>query len=133
MTEGRIAVFLDRDGTLNEEVNFVRSPEQFTMLPGAADAVGTLNRHGIIVCIISNQSGMAGIARRKTLSLFIGNWKASSAARGQGLTAFTTVHTIRPKASPRTTSMLLPQAGHRHAAAGRPGIRAGPSALVRCG
>jgi D-glycero-D-manno-heptose 1,7-bisphosphate phosphatase len=57
--EGRIAVFLDRDGTLNEEVNFVRSPEQFTMLPGAADAVGTLNRHGIIVCIISNQSGVA--------------------------------------------------------------------------
>jgi D-glycero-D-manno-heptose 1,7-bisphosphate phosphatase len=59
VTEGRIAVFLDRDGTLNEEVNFVRSPEQFTMLPGAADAVGTLNRHGIIVCIISNQSGVA--------------------------------------------------------------------------
>jgi D-glycero-D-manno-heptose 1,7-bisphosphate phosphatase len=55
----RIAAFLDRDGTLNEEVNFVRSPEELEMLPGAADAVRALNDHGIIVCIISNQSGVA--------------------------------------------------------------------------
>jgi len=56
---GRIAVFLDRDGTLNEEVNFVRRPEQLEMLPGAAASVRALNDHGIVVCIISNQSGIA--------------------------------------------------------------------------
>ncbi len=59
MTEGRIAAFLDRDGTLNEEVNFVRTPEQLELLPGAAAAVRALNEHGIVVCIISNQSGVA--------------------------------------------------------------------------
>ena len=56
---GRIAVFLDRDGTLNEEVNFVRTPEQLELLPGAADSVRALNERGITVCIISNQSGVA--------------------------------------------------------------------------
>ncbi len=56
---GRIAAFLDRDGTLNEEVNFVRTPEELTLLPGAAASVRTLNEHGIIVCVISNQSGVA--------------------------------------------------------------------------
>jgi D-glycero-D-manno-heptose 1,7-bisphosphate phosphatase len=56
---GRIAVFLDRDGTLNEEVNFVRAAEELEMLPGAAASVRALNERGIIVCIISNQSGVA--------------------------------------------------------------------------
>lgn len=56
---GRIAAFLDRDGTLNEEVNFVRTPEQLTMLPGAAASVRALNDRRIVVCVISNQSGVA--------------------------------------------------------------------------
>jgi D-glycero-D-manno-heptose 1,7-bisphosphate phosphatase len=56
---GRIAAFLDRDGTLNEEVNFVRTPEELEMLPGAAVSVRALNNRGIVVCIISNQSGIA--------------------------------------------------------------------------
>ncbi len=56
---GRIAAFLDRDGTLNEEVNFVRTPEELALLPGASDAVRALNERGIVVCIISNQSGVA--------------------------------------------------------------------------
>ncbi len=56
---GRIAAFLDRDGTLNKEVNFVRTPEELELLPGAAASVRTLNERGIVVCIISNQSGVA--------------------------------------------------------------------------
>jgi D-glycero-D-manno-heptose 1,7-bisphosphate phosphatase len=65
---GRIAAFLDRDGTLNEEVNFVRTPEQLTMLPGAAASVRALNDHGIVVCVISNQSGVArGLFTEKDL------------------------------------------------------------------
>jgi D-glycero-D-manno-heptose 1,7-bisphosphate phosphatase len=59
VTGGRIAVFLDRDGTLNEEVNFLRTPEELEMLPGAAASVRALNDRGIVVCIISNQSGVA--------------------------------------------------------------------------
>jgi len=56
---GRIAAFLDRDGTLNEEVNFVRTPEELELLPGAAASVRALNEGGIVVCVISNQSGVA--------------------------------------------------------------------------
>lgn len=59
MTGGRIAVFLDRDGTLNEEVDFLRTPDELQLIPGAASAVRTLNTLGTIICVISNQSGVA--------------------------------------------------------------------------
>jgi D-glycero-D-manno-heptose 1,7-bisphosphate phosphatase len=59
VTAGRPAVFLDRDGTINEEVDFVRTPEQLTLIPGAADAIRTLNRFGFVTVVISNQSGVA--------------------------------------------------------------------------
>jgi D-glycero-D-manno-heptose 1,7-bisphosphate phosphatase len=52
-------VFLDRDGTINEEVEFLRSPAQLELIPGAGEAICTLNRSGIVICVISNQSGVA--------------------------------------------------------------------------
>ncbi len=55
----RIAAFLDRDGTLNEDVDFLRTPEEVRMIPGAAGAVRRLNDLDFIVCVISNQSGVA--------------------------------------------------------------------------
>jgi len=59
VTDGRIAVFFDRDGTLNEDVGYLRTPEELRLLPGAADAVRRLNERGILACVISNQSGVA--------------------------------------------------------------------------
>lgn len=59
MSEGRIGVFLDRDGTLNEEVDFVRTADQLRLIPGAVAAVKKLNDQGTVVCVISNQSGVA--------------------------------------------------------------------------
>jgi D-glycero-D-manno-heptose 1,7-bisphosphate phosphatase len=59
VTCGRIAVFLDRDGTLNEEIDFLRTADELKLIPGAASAVRTLNTLGIITCVISNQSGVA--------------------------------------------------------------------------
>ena len=55
----RVAAFLDRDGTINEEVDFLRSPDQLRLIPGAAAAIRALNDRGIITCVISNQSGVA--------------------------------------------------------------------------
>lgn len=55
----REAVFLDRDGTLIEEVNYLSSPEQVTLIPGAADAVRRLNALGVLVVIVTNQAGVA--------------------------------------------------------------------------
>ena len=53
------AVFLDRDGTVNEEVGYLRSLDQLKLIPGAAAAIGRLNRAGYKVVIVTNQSGVA--------------------------------------------------------------------------
>ena len=54
----RPAVLLDRDGTLNEEVDFLHQPEDLVLIPGAAQAVARLNAAGIPVVVITNQSGI---------------------------------------------------------------------------
>lgn len=52
------AVFLDRDGTLNEEVDHLCRPEELRLIPGAAEAVARLNQRGIPVVVVTNQSGI---------------------------------------------------------------------------
>jgi D-glycero-D-manno-heptose 1,7-bisphosphate phosphatase len=52
------AFFLDRDGTLNEEVDYLSDPEQLVLIPGAAAAVARLNALGVPVVVITNQSGI---------------------------------------------------------------------------
>ncbi len=58
-SEGRKAVFLDRDGTVNAEVDYLSAPEQLVLLPGAARAIARLNRAGFATVLITNQSGVA--------------------------------------------------------------------------
>lgn len=53
------AVFLDRDGTVNEEVGYLRDLSQLRLIPGAAAAVRRLNDAGCKVVIVTNQSGVA--------------------------------------------------------------------------
>lgn len=57
-TEGR-AVFLDRDGTLIEDVNFLREPSGIRIMPGAPEAIRLLREGGYRIIIVSNQSGVA--------------------------------------------------------------------------
>jgi D-glycero-D-manno-heptose 1,7-bisphosphate phosphatase len=55
-------VFLDRDGVPNEKMpegRFVASQADFHLLPGAVEAVGRLNRAGVLVVVVSNQRGIA--------------------------------------------------------------------------
>lgn len=54
----RPAIFLDRDGTLNEEVDFLSDPAQLVLIPGAAAAVARLNALGVPVVVVTNQSGI---------------------------------------------------------------------------
>ncbi|MFN3149625.1 D-glycero-beta-D-manno-heptose 1,7-bisphosphate 7-phosphatase [Bremerella sp.] len=56
---GRPAVFLDRDGTINEEVKYLGSPHQLRLVPGAAEAIARLNQVGIPIIVVTNQSGIA--------------------------------------------------------------------------
>jgi D,D-heptose 1,7-bisphosphate phosphatase len=53
------AVFLDRDGTLNEERGWLNAPEELELLPGAAEAVRAINRSGRLAVVITNQPVVA--------------------------------------------------------------------------
>ena len=55
----RPTVFLDRDGTLMRDVNYIGKPEQVELLPGAAQAVRRLNHARWPVIVVTNQSGIA--------------------------------------------------------------------------
>ena len=54
----RIAVFIDRDGTINEETGYVDSLAKFRLLPGVNEALRRLNESGIPAIVITNQSGV---------------------------------------------------------------------------
>ncbi len=53
------AVFLDRDGTIARDVPYCSRPEDFELLPGAAEGIKLLNEHGFKVVVVTNQSGIA--------------------------------------------------------------------------
>jgi D-glycero-D-manno-heptose 1,7-bisphosphate phosphatase len=55
----RRAVFLDRDGTINEQMGYINHLSRFKLLPGVAEAIARLNRHDISVFVVTNQSGLA--------------------------------------------------------------------------
>lgn len=51
----RSCIFLDRDGTINEEVNYLRDPDQLVLIPGASAAIRKLNQSGALTVCITNQ------------------------------------------------------------------------------
>ena len=55
----RRAAFLDRDGTIIEDVRYIARPDDVRLQSGAAEAIRTLNERGIVVVVITNQSGIA--------------------------------------------------------------------------
>jgi len=66
----RGGIFLDRDGTINREVEYLSSPDELELLPGAAEAIRLANELGFKVVIVTNQSGIArGFLTEETLKL----------------------------------------------------------------
>lgn len=64
----RPAVFIDRDGTINYDTNYVNRPDQLKLLPGAAEGIQLLNRNALLTVVATNQSGVArGYLTIKTL------------------------------------------------------------------
>jgi D-glycero-D-manno-heptose 1,7-bisphosphate phosphatase len=53
------AVFLDRDGVLNQEAGYIARLEDLVLMPGAAAAVRSLNDLQVFCCLVSNQAGAA--------------------------------------------------------------------------
>ncbi len=54
----RPALFLDRDGVIVEEVNYLSDPKDARLVPGAADVIAAANRRGVPVILVTNQSGI---------------------------------------------------------------------------
>ena len=54
----RPALFLDRDGTIVEEVLYLHRPSEMTLIPGAAETIITANTKNVPVIIVTNQAGI---------------------------------------------------------------------------
>ena len=55
----RHAVFIDRDGTISEEVGYVNHPSRYRVFPFAAEAIRTLREAGWLAILVTNQAGVA--------------------------------------------------------------------------
>ncbi len=53
------AVFLDRDGTINFDTDYIKSPDELILYPFSAKAIKMLNDAGYLVIIVTNQSGIS--------------------------------------------------------------------------
>jgi len=64
-----IGIFLDRDGTINEELEYISDPNDVILIPGSTEAIREANTLGLKVVVISNQSGIArGLIKEEELA-----------------------------------------------------------------
>ena len=56
---GRPAIFIDRDGTLSQEIGYVNHASRFRLFPFAVDAIRLVNRSGFLAVLVTNQAGVA--------------------------------------------------------------------------
>lgn len=76
-------MFLDRDGTMIEDVGYLARPQDVRWFNGTVDAVRLLNRAGFLVCVTTNQSGVArGYYTEETLRAIHEGMAAHLAAGG---------------------------------------------------
>ena len=58
-SRGRSAVFLDRDGTINVERNYLSLIDDWEWIDGSIEAIKALNTAGFLIIVVSNQAGIA--------------------------------------------------------------------------
>ena len=56
---GQRAVFLDRDGTIIEDVDYLTTVDELRLLPGAPEALRRLREAGLLLLVVTNQSAVA--------------------------------------------------------------------------
>lgn len=77
------AVFLDRDGTLNEDVHYLARAEDFKWIPGVLPALAALQQAGWALVVVTNQSGIAqGMLTVEDLAEIHGRMEQELAAQG---------------------------------------------------
>lgn len=79
----RPAVFLDRDGTLITELDYLADPDALELVPGAGEALALLGRAGFARVVVTNQSGIArGLFDHATLERVHARLRAALARDG---------------------------------------------------
>ncbi len=69
MMSGKPAIFVDRDGTLNELVGYLNDLDAFELYPWSHEAIRLINGSGFLAVVVTNQSGVArGILFRRARS-----------------------------------------------------------------
>jgi len=85
---GNRAVFLDRDGTINVEVEYLSRVEDFQFIPGAPLALKRLKDAGFLLIVVTNQSGIGrGYYDENALKAVHDHMHAELAAFGAGVDA----------------------------------------------
>jgi histidinol-phosphate phosphatase family protein len=85
----RPALFIDRDGTLIEDVPYNADPARVVLVPGAATAIGSLSAAGYVPIVISNQSGIGrGLFDSAALAPMERRINGLLAAEGASIAAF---------------------------------------------
>ncbi len=85
----RRAVFLDRDGTICRDLNYLSDPDRVELLAGAAPALRRLQAEGFLLIVVTNQSGIArGYLTESTLAGIHDRLRAVLNDHGVRITAF---------------------------------------------
>lgn len=125
-SRGRRAVFLDRDGTINREVDYLSDPDDFEFLPGAVEALAELSAAGFALVVVTNQSGIArGLLNESTLDKIHQRMNAGLMEAGVELDwiAYCPHHpTVGPAGYQADCSCRKPRPGMLLSAAGHLGI-----------
>ncbi len=83
------AVFLDRDGTINEEICYLGDPSQVRFIDGVPAAIAALNKAGFKVVVFTNQAGVArGYFSETAVNRVHSAIEASLGAQGARIDAF---------------------------------------------
>jgi rfaE bifunctional protein nucleotidyltransferase chain/domain len=80
----RPAIFVDRDGVINEEVEYLHEPEKFKVIPGALEALVTLQQAGFRIVVVTNQAGI-GLGYFTVEDFYRVNKKLLQSAKDKGL------------------------------------------------
>ena len=80
------AIFLDRDGTLNESVGYVNHASRFRLFPWSVDAIRLVRDEGYLAVMVTNQSGIGrGFFSEELLTSIHGELEAKLEKAGTGL------------------------------------------------
>ena len=87
-TDVRRAAFIDRDGVINEELDYVHRVEDFHLLPGVVDGLRLLADNGFALVVVTNQAGIAkGYYTEHDFQQLTGHMRATLADHGVELAA----------------------------------------------